>query len=66
MTRKPQALCQVKNLVTLPPRALRWDGPQPYIVHKRHITKAKELIVEGSKIYRVKVNTLTWHVQISA
>lgn len=66
MTRKPQAISQVKNLVTLPPRALRWDGPQPYILHDMKIRAARELEVEGVKLYRVRANSLDWYVQISA
>lgn len=66
MTRKPQALCQVKNLVTLPRKALRWDGPQAYIVHKMKIRAAKELEVEGVKLYKVRAEGRDWYVQISA
>ena len=66
MTRKPQALCQVKNLVTLPPKALKWDGPQAYIVHGRKIRAAKELEVEGVRLYKVRAESLDWYVQISA
>lgn len=64
MASTPQLLRQSKNPTRLPKSSLKWDGSQPYILHKRQIHKAKEVIIEGEPFYIVKASGAVWVVKM--
>lgn len=64
MAISPELLRQAKNPTELPKSTLKWDGQTPYIVYKRQVHKAKEVIIEGQPHYVVRASGATWLVRM--
>lgn len=54
-----------QNFIELGPQALKWDAGKPFILHRRQLHEAKQVILGGNTYYEVKKKHSKWLVRIA-